>query len=106
VDNRIKIILYALLIVLFITLFFFFEWISPFIIFLPFFCFKSSRARNLGENEPVRTQVEEEREIPEPIKTLENENFYEERFIKCSFCRNEIKEKNLRFCPHCGTKIR
>ncbi|MFX0017228.1 MAG: hypothetical protein ACFFAK_07100 [Promethearchaeota archaeon] len=73
--------------------------IFPFFIILPLSCGLKRRSEENSE------------EVSEPYENLSigdiklSEDIHKKELKKCLICNNKISEENLRFCPHCGSKI-
>ena len=74
----------------------------PFFFILPLSCGIKRRAQETIDTESNSYRnmedYESEQQIDEKIINIEEKI--------CQSCDNIISERNLRFCPHCGTKIR
>lgn len=88
------------IILLILSLFFgvFFS-IFPFFIILPLSCGLKRRSVESSD---------EESQPYENLSTVDiklSDDINQKVLTKCPICANKISEENLRFCPHCGSKI-
>jgi len=89
-----------------IVLFLIFNLNFPFFIFIPLFCCWRPSSRNREDTEFESTEFTEEPEVPQSYKSNEKEISTNIIYLTCPTCGIRIDEKNLRFCPHCGRKMR
>jgi len=88
------------IILLILSLFFgvFFP-IFPFFIILPLSCGLKRRSEEYSEEEL------QPHENPSTVNIKLSDNINQKVLTKCPMCNNKISEENLRFCPHCGSKM-
>lgn len=74
----------------------------PFICIIPLSCNTIRRSRanyNDQHNENLNSHVDLSEEFNQIYDQKSNQ-------IVCLMCGNKISEENLRFCPHCGNKLK
>jgi len=95
----IGIIIVSIVLLILSLLFGVFFPIFPFFIILPLSCGLKRRSEEYSDEES------QPYENPSTVDIKLSDHMNQKVLTKCPMCANKISEENLRFCPHCGSKI-